>query len=94
MQDDFLVKVPKKKNITRKRLPARKLPLDILEEQIKYISNQIKENEIIISEEDTYKDWLNIGFALIGGLGEEGREYFHIDVNPQGILVALLNMRS
>jgi len=33
--DKFLEKVPKKKNITRKRSPARKLPLDILEEQIK-----------------------------------------------------------
>jgi len=83
--DKFLEKVPKKKNITRKRSPARKLPLDILEEQIKYISNQIKENEVIISEEDTYKDWLNIGFALIDGLGEEGRKYFHIvsSVSPK-----------
>ena len=55
----------------------REIPVEILEQQVKFVTEQIREREIIIGN-DSYDDWLRIGFALVDGLGERGRRYFHI----------------
>ncbi len=82
--DDFLEKIPE---------PATKLPTgndDILERaeqsnskvdtelvtQVENVVKQIEEKDIILGD-DSYNDWLRIGFALADGLEEEGRKYFH-----------------
>jgi len=84
--DEFLKYIPKKKeNFKTRRRPVEKLPPDILEAQIRYICEQIKDQDKIISEGDTYKEWLNVAFAFVDGLGENGREFFHIvsSVSPK-----------
>jgi hypothetical protein len=43
---------------------------------VEYVTKQIEEKKIVLGD-DSYNDWLRIGFALADGLGERGREYFH-----------------
>ncbi|PWJ42231.1 PriCT-2 domain-containing protein [Sediminitomix flava] len=45
------------------------------EESIEYIVSYIERNQLDIT--DGYDNWLNIGFALVDALGENGRDYFH-----------------
>ncbi|MDP4268411.1 MAG: VapE family protein, partial [Bacteroidota bacterium] len=47
----------------------------MLENDIEKITSQIEVNKIDITA--NYNDWLKIGFALVNGLGEGGRNYFH-----------------
>jgi len=49
--------------------------INMLEQDIEKVVQQIEANQIDITT--LYKDWLNVGFALIDALGEGGREYFH-----------------
>lgn len=49
--------------------------INMLEQDIEKVVRQIEANQIDITS--IYKDWLNIGFALIDALGAGGREYFH-----------------
>ncbi|MCP4373470.1 MAG: hypothetical protein GY797_36015, partial [Deltaproteobacteria bacterium] len=44
--------------------------------QVEHVVAQVRKQKIILGN-DSYNDWLRIGFALSDGLGEDGREYFH-----------------
>ena len=46
-----------------------------VEEDVEYIVGKIEKSGIDLT--DGYTHWLNIGFALVDALGEEGRSYFH-----------------
>ncbi len=44
--------------------------------EVEYVVQKVLDKKIILGN-DSYDDWLRIGFALVEGLGEAGREYFH-----------------
>ena len=45
------------------------------EEEIERIICEIEQRAVDIAPE--YKDWVELGFALVDGFGENGREYYH-----------------
>ncbi len=45
-------------------------------EQVKHIVKQVRDQDIQLGD-DSYGDWIDIGFALADGLGEDGRAFFH-----------------
>lgn len=46
-----------------------------VEEDMEHIVREIEQRAIDITP--NYKDWVELGFALVDGLGENGREYYH-----------------
>ena len=46
-----------------------------IEEDVERIVREIELQSVDIAP--SYKDWLELGFALVDGLGENGREYYH-----------------
>lgn len=44
--------------------------------EVEYVVQQVLDKKIILGN-DSYGDWLKLGFALADGLGEDGRDYFH-----------------
>lgn len=46
-----------------------------VEEDVEHIVREIEQRAIDITP--NYKDWVELGFALVDGLGENGREYYH-----------------
>ena len=45
-----------------------------VEEDVENIVREIEQRAIDITP--NYKDWVELGFALVDGLGENGREYY------------------
>ncbi len=81
--EDFLEKIPAPvtKPTRNNKIREGEEPLNSdsntkLIKQVKHVVKQIEEKSIILSD-DSYKEWLRIGFALADGLGERGRTYFH-----------------
>ena len=58
-----------------KLLPAPNSTSNNKEEEIERIIYEIEQRAVDIAPE--YKDWVELGFALIDGFGENGREYYH-----------------
>ena len=58
-----------------KLLPAPNSTSNNKEEEIERIICEIEQRAVDIAPE--YKDWVELGFALIDGFGENGREYYH-----------------
>ena len=58
-----------------KLLPAPNPASDNKEEEVERIIREIEQRAVDIAPE--YKDWVELGFALVDGLGENGREYYH-----------------
>ena len=58
-----------------KLLPAPNSASNNKEEEIERIICEIEQRAVDIAPE--YKDWVELGFALIDGFGENGREYYH-----------------
>lgn len=56
-------------------LPAPNSTSNNKEEEIERIICEIEQRAVDIAPE--YKDWVELGFALIDGFGENGREYYH-----------------
>ena len=46
-----------------------------VEEDVEHVVWEIEQRAIDIAP--NYKDWVELGFALVDGLGENGREYYH-----------------
>ena len=46
-----------------------------VEEDVESVVREIEQRSIDIAP--NYKDWVELGFALVDGLGENGREYYH-----------------
>ena len=46
-----------------------------VEEDVEHIVREIEQRAIDITS--NYKDWVELGFALVDGFGENGREYYH-----------------
>ena len=46
-----------------------------VEEDVESVVREIEQRAIDIAS--SYKDWVELGFALVDGLGENGREYYH-----------------
>ena len=46
-----------------------------VEEDVEHVVREIEQRAIDITP--NYKDWVELGFALVDGLGENGREYYH-----------------
>ena len=46
-----------------------------VEEDVESVVREIEQCAIDIAPH--YKDWVELGFALVDGLGENGREYYH-----------------
>ena len=46
-----------------------------VEEDVESVVREIEQHSIDIAP--NYKDWVELGFALVDGLGENGREYYH-----------------
>ena len=46
-----------------------------VEEDVECVVREIEQRAIDIAP--SYKDWVELGFALVDGLGESGREYYH-----------------
>jgi hypothetical protein len=44
--------------------------------QVKYVVKQVKDQGVLLGD-DSHGDWIDIGFALADGLGEDGRRFFH-----------------
>ena len=61
--------------ILPKLLPAPNPASDNKEEEVERIIREIEQRAVDIAPE--YKDWVELGFALVDGLGENGREYYH-----------------
>lgn len=61
--------------ITPKLLPAPILTSDDKKEEVERIIREIEQRAIDIAPD--YKDWMELGFALVDGFGENGREYYH-----------------
>ena len=61
--------------ITPKLLPAPILTSDDKKEEVERIIREIEQRAIDIAPD--YKDWMELGFALADGFGENGREYYH-----------------
>ena len=58
-----------------KLLPAPNPASNNKEEEVERIIREIEQRAVDIAPE--YKDWVELGFALVDGLGENGREYYH-----------------
>ena len=58
-----------------KLLPTPNSTSNNKEEEIERIICEIEQRAVDIAPE--YKDWVELGFALIDGFGENGREYYH-----------------
>ena len=58
-----------------KLLPAPNSTSNNKEEEIERIICEIEQRAVDIAPE--YKDWVELGFALVDGFGENGREYYH-----------------
>lgn len=58
-----------------KSAPIIPLSSNNLDADIKALVEQVEASGIDITS--NYQDWLDIGFALVEALGENGREYFH-----------------
>ena len=61
--------------ITPKLLPAPIQTSDNKKEEMECIIRAIEQRAIDIAPD--YKDWMELGFALADGFGENGREYYH-----------------
>ena len=61
-----------------KLLPAPNPASDNKEEEVERIIREIEQRGVDIAPE--YKDWVELGFALVDGLGENGREYYPASV--------------
>ena len=61
--------------ITPKLLPAPIQTSDNKKEEVECIIRAIEQRAVDIAPE--YKDWVELGFALVDGFGEDGREYYH-----------------
>ena len=61
--------------ITPKLLPASIQTSDDKKEEVERIIREIEQRAIDIAPD--YKDWMELGFALADGFGENGREYYH-----------------
>ncbi len=61
--------------ITPKLLPAPIQTSDDKKEEVERIIREIEQRAIDIAPD--YKDWMELGFALADGFGENGREYYH-----------------
>lgn len=61
--------------ITPKLLPAPIQTSDDKKEEVECIIREIEQRAIDIAPD--YKDWMELGFALADGFGENGREYYH-----------------
>lgn len=61
--------------ITSKLLPAPIQTSDDKKEEVERIIREIEQRSIDIAPD--YKDWMELGFALADGFGENGREYYH-----------------
>ncbi len=48
---------------------------DKVEDDVESVVREIERRAIDIAPH--YKDWVELGFALVDGLGENGREYYH-----------------
>lgn len=46
-----------------------------VEDDVECVVRKIEQRAIDIAP--NYKDWMELGFALVDGLGENGREYYH-----------------
>lgn len=46
-----------------------------VKEDVECVVREIEQRAIDIAS--SYKDWVELGFALVDGLGENGREYYH-----------------
>ena len=46
-----------------------------VKDDVESIVREIEQRGIDIAP--NYKDWMELGFALVDGLGENGREYYH-----------------
>ena len=46
-----------------------------VEDDVERVDLEIERRTIDIAPH--YKDWVELGFALVDGLGENGREYYH-----------------
>ena len=81
--DDILEKIPKpattptRKNKTCEgaKLSNTKAKSELIA-QVEYVVKQVEDTNMILGD-DSYNDWLRIGFALADGLGEIGRTYYH-----------------
>lgn len=58
-----------------KLLPAPNSTSNNKEEEIERIICEIEQRAVDIAPE--YNDWVELGFALVDGFGENGREYYH-----------------
>ena len=56
-------------------LPAPNSTSNNKEEEIERIICEIEQRAVDIAPE--YKDWVELGFALVDGFDENGREYYH-----------------
>lgn len=56
-------------------MPSITLLYNKVEEDVEHIVREIEQRAIDITP--NYKDWVELGFALVDGLGENGREYYH-----------------
>lgn len=61
--------------ITPKLLPTPIQTSDDKKEEVECIIREIEQRAIDIAPD--YKDWMELGFALADGFGENGREYYH-----------------
>ena len=46
-----------------------------VKDDVESVVREIEQRGIDIAP--NYKDWMELGFALVDGLGENGREYYH-----------------
>jgi hypothetical protein len=81
--DDFLKRIPAQNTKSTKRDETHKPSEQStstadreLKAQVEHVVKQVEEKKTILGD-DSYSNWLSIAFALIDGLGEEGRSYFH-----------------
>ena len=58
-----------------KSAPIIPLSSNNLDADIKALVEQVEASGIDITS--NYQDWLDIGFALVEALGEDGRDFFH-----------------
>lgn len=61
--------------IQQKDMPSITPLYNKVEEDVEHFVREIEQRAIDITP--NYKDWVELGFALVDGLGENGREYYH-----------------
>ena len=61
--------------IQQAHTPSITLIYNKVKEDVECVVREIEQRGIDIAP--NYKDWVELGFALVDGLGENGREYYH-----------------